>query len=305
MFLKKMLEKLTEANAKTLVKVLLAVFFILLSIFVLAYEVPKTKFVQDTLESLEESRMQIMDFSGATIATSLAITALPDDFATPLADTLADMNTYFVFIFAVIFVEKLLMMEGIKLAFTYVIPAALVLYILGLLSTKERVKGFGTKLFIFGMAVVLVIPISTHFTEKVCQDYLVYVDETIEEANDGAQKVNQIMSTEEDEATIFDKLSNAFKTAMQGMSDLLAYFENVLKKCVNSIAIMLVTSFILPLFVLLIFRWLLNELFTLNLSVPQVKVMLPGKHKEEGEETPALPEKKKEEAPVAPEKEEA
>lgn len=293
MFLKKMLEKLTEANAKTLVKVLLAVFFILLSVFVLAYEVPKSKFVQETVESLEKSKSQIMDFSGATITTSLAITALPDDFGTPLADTLADMNTYFVFVFAVVFVEKLLMIEGIRLAFMYVVPAALVLYILGLLSTKDRVKVFGTKLFIFAMAVVLVIPISTHFTEKVCADYLVYVDETIAEANDGAEKVNEIMSTEEDETTIFDKLSNAFKTAMTGMSDLLAYFKNVLKKFVNSIAIMLVTTFVLPLFVLMIFKWLLNELFRLNLDVPQVKVTLPGMHRIEKAETPALPEKGK------------
>ena len=307
MFLKKMVEKLTEEHAKTLVKVLLAVFFILLSIFVLAYEVPKSKFIQATVEKLEESKSQSMEFSGATIATSLAITALPDDFATPLADTLADMNTYVVFIFAVIFVEKLLVVEGIKLAFTYVIPAALALYILGLLSTKERVKGFGIKLFIFGLAVVLVIPISTHFTEKVCEDYLVYVDETITEANDGAQKVNEIMTTTEDEATIFDKLSNAFKTAMNGMSDLLAYFENVLKKCVNSIAIMIVTTFILPLFVLMVFKWLLGELFTLNLNVPQVKVVLPGKHKKEREEVTTLLDKHKEdgaEIPALPKKEE-
>jgi hypothetical protein len=291
--LKKVLDKLTEANAKTLVKVLLAVFVILLSIFVLAYEVPKMKFVQSTVESLEKSRNQIMDFSGATITTSLAITALPDDFGTPLADTLADLNTYFVFVFAVVFVEKLLMIEGIRLAFMYVIPAALVLYVFGLLSTKDRVKAFGIKLFIFGMAVVLVIPISTHFTEKVCADYLVYVDETIAEANDGAEKVNEIMSTNDDEATIFDKLSNAFKTAIDGMSDLLEYFENVLKKFVNSIAIMLVTTFVLPLFVLMVFRWLLSELFTLNLDIPQVKVMLPGMHKSEKAEMPALPKKHK------------
>lgn len=291
--LKKVLDKLTEANAKTLVKVLLAVFVILLSIFVLAYEVPKMKFVQSTVESLEKSRNQIMDFSGATITTSLAITALPDDFGTPLADTLADLNTYFVFVFAVVFVEKLLMIEGIRLAFMYVIPAALVLYVFGLLATKDRVKAFGIKLFIFGMAVVLVIPLSTHFTEKVCADYLVYVDETIAEANDGAEKVNEIMSTNDDEATIFDKLSNAFKTAIDGMSDLLEYFENVLKKFVNSIAIMLVTTFVLPLFVLMVFRWLLSELFTLNLDIPQVKVMLPGMHKPEKAEMPALPKKHK------------
>ncbi|MBR4084758.1 MAG: hypothetical protein IKK33_10815 [Lachnospiraceae bacterium] len=300
MFLKKMMEKITEASAKTLVKVLLAVFFMLLSIFVLAYEVPKTKLVQETVESLEESRNQIMDFSGATITTSLAITALPDDFGTPLADTLADMNTYFVFVFAVVFVEKLLVVEGIRIAFTYVIPAALGLYILGLLATKDRVKVFGEKLFIFGMAVVLVIPISTHFTEKVCADYLVYVDETIAEANDGAEKVNEIMSTNPDEATIFDKLSNAFKTAMKEMSDLLDYFENVLKKFVNSIAIMIVTTFVLPLFVLMVFKWLLNELFTLNLFIPQVKVMLPGMQKVEKAEGSALSEKLKVKKPVAP-----
>lgn len=283
--------KFTENNAKVLAKVLLAVFFIMLSVFVLAYEIPETKFVQSTVESLEKSRTKIMEFSGATIATSLAMSALPDDFASPLANTLTDMNTYFIFIFAVIFVEKLIVMEGIKLAFTYIIPIALVLYIFGMLLTMDRVKGFGIKLFVFGMAVVLVIPISTHFTEKVCEDYLVYVDETIKEANDGAQKVNEIMSTEEDESTIFEKLSAAFKTAMKEMSDLLEYFENVLKKCVNSIAIMMVTTFVLPLFVLFVFKWLLHELFSLNLSTPQVKLMLPGKGKGDKGEVPALPQK--------------
>lgn len=291
MLQKKEKGKLTEAKAKVLVKVLLAVFFMMLSIFVLAYEVPQAKYLQSTVESLEASRTKIMEFSGATIATSLAITALPDDFGTPLADTLADMNTYFVFIFAVIFVEKLLVLEGVKFSFAWIIPIALGLYILGTLVTKDSIKLFGKKLLIFGMAVVLVIPVSTHFTEKMCADYLVYVDETIEEANDGAQKVNEIMATDEDEATIFDKLSAAFKTAMSGMSDLLEYFESVIKKFINSIAIMLVTSFVLPLIVLFIFRWLLRELFSLNLSLPQVKIMLPRKNNGEKAEAPDLPEK--------------
>ena len=239
MLQKKEKGKITEAKARLLVKILLAVFFMMLSIFVLAYEVPQAGYMQSTVNSLEESRTKIMEFSGATIATSLAITALPDDFGTPLADTLADMNTYFVFIFAVIFVEKLLVVEGVKFSFAWIIPIALGLYILGTLITKDSIKLFAKKLLIFGMAVVFVIPVSTHFTEKVCADYLVYVDETIVEANDGAQKVNEIMAADEDEATIFDKLSAAFKTAMSGMNDLLDYFENVIKKFIrgNSLAI--------------------------------------------------------------------
>ena len=273
----------TEKRIVKLAKCLAAVFILVLSVFVLAKKVPETKMVQNTIESIEESNKTVMDFSGATITTSLALSAFPDDFATPLAGTLSDLNTYFIFIFAVLFVEKLVVIEGTKIAFLYIIPAACVLYILSVLLSKEFFKNFAVKLMILGLAVVFVIPFSTHFTEKVCDDYLVYVDETIEEANAGAEKVNEVMASEEEEQTIFDKLSEAFQTAIQGMNDLMAYFKNVLKKCVNSIAIMIVTSFVLPLLVLFLFRWLLNELFSWNLPRPQVKLQLPKRKKEDDE----------------------
>ena len=260
----------TEIHTEKLAKILLAVFIIVFSIFVLPNKVPESRFVQETLENLEESKMTVMEFSGATIAVSLAITALPDDFGSPLANTLTDMNKYFIFIFAVLFVEKLIVVQGMTLSFLYIIPFACGLYILSVLSGKAIFKVFASKLMILGLAVVLVIPLSTHFTEKVCKDYLVYVDETISEANDGAEKVNGVMASGDGEASVFEKLTDAFKTAVQGISDLLTYFENVLKKCVNSIAIMIVTTFVLPMIVLLLFRWLLKELFSLSLPAPRV-----------------------------------
>ena len=265
----------TEIHTEKLARILLAIFIIVFSIFVLAYKIPESEFVQETLENLEESKTTVMEFSGATIAVSLAITALPDDFGSPLANTLADMNKYFIFIFAVLYVEKLIVVEGMKLSFVYIIPFACGLYILSVLSGKDVFKVFASKLMILGLAVVLVIPLSTHFTEKVCEDYLVYVDETISEANDGAEKVNEVMASGDEGTTVFEKLTDAFKTAVQGISDLLTYFENVLKKCVNSIAIMIVTTFVLPMIVLLLFRWLLRELFSLSLSAPQVNIVLP------------------------------
>ena len=265
----------TEIHTEKLAKILLAVFIIVFSIFVLAYKIPESEFVQETLESLEESKTTVMEFSGATIAVSLAITALPDDFGSPLANTLADMNKYFIFIFAVLYVEKLIVVEGMILSFVYIIPFACGLYILSVLFEKVIFKIFASKLMILGLAVVLVIPLSTHFTEKVCEDYLVYVDETISEANDGAEKVNEVMASGDEGTTVFEKLTDAFKNAVQGISDLLTYFENVLKKCVNSIAIMIVTSFVLPMIVLLLFRWLLKELFSLSLPAPRVNNVPP------------------------------
>ena len=219
------------------------------------------------------------------MGTSVAISALPDDFGSPLAGTIADLNMYFIFMFAVIFVEKLLVIEGIKIAFAYIVPAACLLYVAFVLSSKNVFKNFANKLLILGMAIIIVIPFSTYFTETVCNDYLAYVDETIEEADAGAAKINEVMAASDEEATFFDRISAAFKTSIQSVSDLLAYFKNVVRKCVNSVAIMLVTTFVVPMLILMLFRWLLKELFALHIPFPAVPVKLINKKGQDSNET--------------------
>ena len=258
-----------------LAKILFMIFLMVLSLSVLTRIIPESKFVQETIQHLEESQNTIMKFSGTTIATSLSLSALPNDFASPLASTVSDLNTYFIFIFAVLFVEKLVVIEGIKIALVWMIPAACILYIAAILTSKEMFKNFAKKLLILGISIIMVIPISTHFTETVCADYLTYVDETIEEADAGVNKINELMAEENEDATFFDKLTDAFKTAIRDVNDLLAYFKNVVKKCVNSVAVMIVTTFVLPMLTMLLFRWLLTELFALHLPVPKVSVKLP------------------------------
>ena len=66
-------------------KILLAVFVMVFSFTVLVQKIPETKYVQNTVERLEESQNTIMKFSGSTMGTSVAISALPDDFGSPLA----------------------------------------------------------------------------------------------------------------------------------------------------------------------------------------------------------------------------
>lgn len=238
-----------------IVRILFVVFIMVFSMNVLFYKIPETKWVQESIESLEKSQETIMTFSGTTIATSVAMSALPDDFATPLAQTISDLNVYFVFMLIVVFVEKLLVVEGIKIALAWVIPIACVLYVAYILSTKEVFKDFSKKLLILGIAVITVIPVSTHFTETVCDDYMVYVEQTIEETEAGADEINNSTSV------------------IQNVSNMLTYFKNVVKKCVNSVAIMVVITFVVPLLVMFLFRWLLKELFALHIPIPDRKWM--------------------------------
>ena len=267
-----------------LTKILLFIFVIVFSIVVLARKVPETKYVQYTIERLEKSQNTIAAFSGTTLATSLAISALPDDFASPLANTVSDLNKYFIFMFAVIFVEKLLVVEGSKVVLTWIVPLACGLYIAFVLTSKEVFRKFASKLLILAISLIVVIPFSTYLTETVCKDYLVYVDETIAEADAGAEKINEIMMAGDEEVNFFDKLSNAFKTAIQSVSDLLTYFKNVVRKCVNAIAIMLVTTFVVPVLILMLFRWWLKELFSLHIPNPNISIRLPRRKKDFCEE---------------------
>ena len=274
-----------------LVKILLLIFIMVFSFTVLANFVPDTEYMQETVEYLDESQATIMTFSGTASATSLALSALPEDFATPLASTVSDLNTYFIFMFAVLFVEKLMVLEGTKLAFAYVIPMTCILYGLFVLTDKEMFKNFGRKLLILGIAVIFVIPVSTRFTNLVCRDYMVYVDETIAEADAGATKINEVMSTGDEEVGFFDKIAVAFKNSIQGVSDLLDYFNNVIKRCINSVAIMLVTTFVVPLLILFLFRWLLTELFALHFPMPRIQIKVPHVKQEETDKKEELTKK--------------
>ena len=147
------------------------------------------------------------------------------------------------------------MVEGIKIALACVIPFACVLYAIYVLSTKEVFKDFAKKLLILGIAVVTVIPVSTHFTETVCDDYMTYVNQTIEETEAGADEINNSDSV------------------IQNVGNMLDYFKNVVRKCVNSVAIMVVITFVVPLLVLMLFRWLLKELFALHIPIPEKQLV--------------------------------
>ena len=80
---------------------------------------------------------------------------------------------------------------------------------------------------------------------------MVYVDETIAETEAGADEINNSDSV------------------IQNVGNMLTYFKNVVKKCVNSVAIMVVITFVVPLLILLLFRWLLKELFALHIPIPE------------------------------------
>lgn len=260
-------KKYAEPVRNILILVLIGVF----SFFVVTSWLPDRGFIKDSLESVEESSNTVMKFSAATLSTSLAISALPDDFATPLADSLADMNIYFIAILVMLHFEQLLIRYGVKLAFAIAIPTACGIGILSILLKKDLLKGIAARVAVLGLAVALVVPCSTHITNYVAADLTAYVEDTIADTEDGADKLNEAMDGGTEEQTIFEKLSDLFQTAINDMSNLMAHFQNTIRKCMNSIAILILTNCLMPLVNFFILKWILKETFHIALPVPQMR----------------------------------
>lgn len=266
--MKKGIGMLSEKQAVLAIKILALLLAAALSFFVAAAKLPQTSFVKSSFESVEKSSTTVMEFSAATLSASLAISALPDDFATPLADSLADMNIYFIAILAVLFLEKILIQYGMKAAFTILIPLACLAGILSLAAKQKLLKGLAIRLCVLGLAVAFVIPCSTHITNIVAADLTAYVDETIEETESGADKLGEAMEGGAEDKTIFEKLSDLFQTAIRDLSDLMLYFQNTIRRCMNSIAILLLTNCLMPLLTVLVLKWILGEVFRFVAPLP-------------------------------------
>lgn len=259
---------LSAKNAGLAVKILLLGLVAAVSFFWLTAWIPDSNFVEQSVAHVEESNNTVMKLSAATLSTSVAISALPDDFATPLAESLSDMNIYFVAILVVLFLEKILILYGVKMAFAIIIPLACAVGVLALVTKKNFLKSFAIRVCVLGLAVALVVPCSTHVTEIVAADLGAYVDSTIEETNDGADKLNEAMEGGAEDQTVFEKLSDLFQTAVSGVSDLMLHFQNTIRKCMNSIAILILTNCLMPLMTFFILKWILKELFQIALPLP-------------------------------------
>lgn len=262
---------LSTNNAKLAIKILALLLAAAISFFFATSWVADSAFVQESLESVEESNQSVMAFSAATLATSLAITVFPDDFASALADTLADMNYFFVAILVVLLLEKILIVYGIKLTFALLIPCACIAGAIAIAAKKEALKGFAVRLCVLGLALAFVVPCSTHVTNYVAADLTAYVESTIAETEDGADKLNTAMEDGENDKTIFEKLTDLFKTAIKGVSDLLLHFQNTIRRCMNSIAILILKNFVMPLLTFFVLKWILKETFNIVIPAPALK----------------------------------
>ncbi len=250
--------------------VLIAVCVACCSCFVGANKVQSFEWVQNAVVQLEDSQDTIMRFSEATLAISLVLVLLPGDAGESQMKVLSYMEVFFIAMLGIIFFEQLLAIEGGYIALRFLIPIAAIFFVLFWFTRNERVKRITVKLIVIAVALIALVPVGINMSDSMCSNYLAYVEETIDEAEFGAEQVNDMVENSSNEdASFLDKISEAFQTAVNGVEEFVDYINSLIKKCMNAVAVLLITVFLAPLFIFILLVWGTAQLVGLTMDTVQ------------------------------------
>ncbi len=220
-----------------------------------------------TYQSLNEKSETVTELMGVTAASSTAISILPGDAGTPIAEQMADLSSYFMFILAAIYLEKWMVTITGMLAFRILIPLSCLLLIAARLFGNGTWKSVGIKLILFALMMFAIIPVSGIVTEKIDASYQSSIQQTIEESKKDAEEIRKKAAQEKDES----KLDQLLSKIRGGVSGQLDRFQDTLNRLTESIAVLIVTSCAIPIAVLVFFLWLVKLLTGVSIQIPNVK----------------------------------
>lgn len=186
-----MKETLQKKSLHIIIPVLIAV----LSIFLLSGFASSADFHKGTLAALEEKQTTVLELSAASATASAAITLIPGDVATPIADKLADLSSHFLLVLCAIFLEKYLLTITGSITFSLLIPVACALYVVYILFDWESLRLLASKLVIFGLLIFLLIPASVKLSNMIEGTYQASIEATIETATSTAEEIESTTNT--------------------------------------------------------------------------------------------------------------
>ena len=244
---------------KTLIALVL-VFVMVFSFFVLGKLLSAPGAMAGTMRSIDEKTGTVLTLTATAALTSAAVSAIPDDTATPIADKLADFTEYFLIILCVLYTEKFMLTILGPAVFKVLIPAACLVLMAGLFLKVGKAAKLAVKLGVVGLALYFLIPCSILVSDYIYDTYKTSIDAAIVSAETLSDETAALETQEDEGAGFISSLAGA-------VEQILDRAGGILRKYVEALAILIVTSCLIPLMALLFFLWLLRQFVGLELPV--------------------------------------
>lgn len=261
-----MIEIFKKVFSNRIVIVVALILTAIVSILVVSKIVSAPEYNAATIASLDDKKVTVMKLAATVVASSTALSMIPGDVATPIANQIAGLTPYFIVILGAILLERILVAIVGYIVFSFIIPAACLLGILYVYVGHVSLRNFAVKLFIFGMALFFVIPSSVKVSDLIYESYQVSIEQTFETAN---QNNADIEETKKDLSTkdrnwmenVGDYLSNVTSKIGNELAAMAKKGEATLTGFLDAIAVLIITSCVIPILVILIFAWIIKILF--------------------------------------------
>ena len=194
-----------------------------------------------------------MTLSGGAAATSATLSLLPGDMCTPLAEQLAELAKYFLLILSALYLEKFLISLSGYISFMILIPLACLFVCIAVVTGKQNLTRTAVKIALIGVIIFGIVPASVKLSDMVYQTQASKVNDAIDDYNN--------LEIEGDaESGLFNEFSTITTETIENVS---SFMDNLLE----SLAVMIVTSCVIPLLVFFFLVWLVKIVFSANILV--------------------------------------
>ena len=260
-------ETIQEDRLGNLVKVLLCVFLALLSFCVFGKIFSKPETFAELFQSIDAKVSATLKLTTSATAASAAISAIPDDIGTPIAEKLADFSEYGFVVLCILYAEKFLMTILGEAAFKYIVPIGCFLYITAMLVRSKRMEQFIFKVVLVSVALFLMIPLGVKVSDKIYDTYHASIDSTLSQAEQLTEDTSLLGEANGDQ----NKIQAVFQYLGQSAGELADRASRILNRFIESIAVIIVTSCLIPLAVIIFSLWIIKQLLGVSVPVPALK----------------------------------
>ena len=270
---------MSEASLKKLLYTALLLLLALFSFLFLADRAAAPATHAATVGVIDQKTEDVLTLTASASLASFGVSAIPGDTATPIASKLADFSEYFLLILCVLYSEKYLLGVIGAGVFKVLVPCACGLGILSIWREGPLLRRLAFKLTAVGLALYLLIPVSFKVSDMIYSAYSETIDTTISAAETLSEKTAPLADAAGDEGLISSILDRISETA----TSLTDKAVDTVNRFVETLAVMIVTSCVIPLLVLLFFLWVIKQLTGIdlgaNLPLPRRRRVSDGEKK--------------------------
>lgn len=221
----------------------------------------------DTIAAIDEKKANVLGLVASSTALSAAITAIPDDAGTPVAEKLMEVSGDLGIVLSVLYLEKYLLTIFGLAAFGILVPAACALLaaavlLAGRIPWDGALARLAAKLVALALVILVTIPASVAVTRMVDDTYA-----------DSVAPVEEVAETQPDErseggGSPLDFVLNLPNMVADGLTSITDGVLDQVNALIEWLAVMIVTSCVIPVIVLLFFLWVANAILGIDVSAP-------------------------------------